>query len=286
MKKIISLILLLFVLKISLADASSGYFDRAIALYSEGKYQSVVDELSRIEKQSNFDKKTSGFISYWKAMSFNRIQEFPLAVQEFKKALSQKYSPSDIHYEYGQALFASEKFVEAKIQFSESFKKSFKRGASLYYMAFISKELGERDNALALWNSTLKLPDAEMTEVKQASQMQLSDMELEDAEKKSDVFRVIESEVIPSYEKAKDINEDSSLAKKIQEKIVNLQKKYDLVLFQLRNGRPTLIPPYFLRLAQEGGFDSNVTFSPTETVISKAKQSSLFSKTEVLIPRL
>jgi hypothetical protein len=58
--------------------------------------------------------------------------------------------------------------------------------------------------------------------------------------------------------------------------------KYELVLFQLRNGRPTLNPPHFLRGAQEIGYDTNVTFSPAETTVSKAKQGSLYSKTDFI----
>ena len=107
-------------------------------------------------------------------------------------------------------------------------------------------------------------------------------MNLSEAESKPDVFRVIESEIIPQYQKAIEFSPNSPVATKAQEKIISLQKKYELVLFQLRNGRPTLIPPYFLRAGQEVAVDSNVTFSPTETTIAKSKQSSIFTKTEFL----
>jgi tetratricopeptide (TPR) repeat protein len=284
MTKIISILFILFFFKITIADASEGMFNSTIVLYSQGKYQAVIEELTRLENKIKNDPKTSGLISYWKGMVYNRTQEFPAAIGEFKKSLSFQYVPDDIHYEYGQALFASENLVSAKIQFSESFKRSFKRAASLYYMAFISKQLEQQENAKTLWRSIIKLADTDpdVLEVKQASQMQLSDMELEEAEKKTDVFRVIENRVIPSYQEAKKMAPTSHLAEKINEKIIKLQKKYELVLFQLRNGRPTLIPPYFIRAAQEFGIDSNVTFSPTETVISKSKQSSIFSKTEFI----
>lgn len=277
------LCLFLFLAGFSPAHSKDDYFfKKATTLYSEGKYQATVDELSRLEKLSVYNLKNQGFIAYWKGMAFNRLQDFRSAIDEFKKSLSFKYRPEDLHYEYGQALFASEKMTEARLQFSESFKRSFKRAASLYYMAFISKELGEASNARTLFTSILKLKEADIIEVKQAAQLQIADLDLEEAEKKPDVFRHVEKDVIPSYEKAFDLNPDSPLALKIKDKITQLQKKYELVLFQLRNGRPTVIPPYFLRLAQEFGQDSNVTFAPDETTIAKSRQSSVFSKTEFL----
>jgi hypothetical protein len=125
-----------------------------------------------------------------------------------------------------------------------------------------------------------KTTDPEEKEVRQAAQMQLADMNLSEAESRPDVFRVVENEIIPQYQNAILFSPGTPVAAKAQEKIISLQKKYELVLFQLSNGRPTLIPPYFLRAAQEVAVDSNVTFSPTETTIaiietySKLKQFS------------
>ncbi len=267
---------------ISFSKADPELFKTAVGLYSEGKYKATVSELDRIELRLKKDSKVRGLVYYWKGMSYNRLQEFQLAEKEFKKSLSVGYVPKDLNYELGQTLFALEKLPEAKVRFSESFKRSFKMGTSLYYMAFISKELGEKENAETLFVDVVKTSDPEEKEVRQAAQMQLADMNLSEAESKPDVFRVVESEIIPQYQKAIEFSPNSPVASKAQEKIISLQKKYELVLFQLRNGRPTLIPPYFLRAAQEVAVDSNVTFSPTETTIAKSKQSSVFTKTEFL----
>lgn len=264
-----------------LVNASkTNLFKEAADLYSQGKYQSTVDELKNLETKSSTEN--FGLIYYWKGICYNRLQDFPEAITNFKKSLALGFSPDDIHYEYGQALFASEKLREARLQFRESLKKQFKRGVSLYYIGYISRELGERKKAFTFFRAIKKLRPDEMKEVEQASEMQIGDIYLEETEKNADAFKSVETNVIPQYQKAYELDPESSLAPVIQDKIAKLQRKYDLILFQLRNGRPTLNPPYFMRLAQEFGQDSNVTFSPAGTTISKSKQASLYSRTDFI----
>ena len=266
--------------EITEATRTSTYKDAA-KLFGEGKYQSTTEELIAIEANET-NKSKLGFISYWKGICYNRLQEYGEAIKSFKTALSYNYAPQDLHYEYGQALFAAEKLTEARLQFRESVKRKFKRGVSLYYIGYISKEMGERKKAFTFFKSIDKLPANEATEVKQAAEMQVGDIYLEQVEKHPDAFRSVEEIVIPQYEKAMAVDQTSALAPQIREKISSLQRKYDLVLFQLRNGRPALIPPYYLRAAQEFGFDTNVTFAPADTTISSSDQASTYSKTDVM----
>jgi tetratricopeptide (TPR) repeat protein len=266
-------------------DASkNALFQNAVFLFSQGKYQATVEELKTIESKlgPGSDSQTLGLISYWKGICYNRLQDFSEAIASFDKSLGLEYAPVDIHYEYGQALFAAEKLSEARLQFRESLKRKFKRGVSLYYIGYISKEMGDRKKAFTFFKAINKLGKEEAKEVQQAAEMQIGDIYLEQTEKRSDAFKTVENTVIPQYTAALELDKESSLAPVIQEKIIKLQRKYDLILFQLRNGRPTLNPPYFLRIAQEFGQDSNVTFSPADTTISKSKQSSGYSKTEFI----
>lgn len=256
-------------------------YKEAARLFGEGKYQSTAEELTAIEAKEK-NKQKLGFIAYWKGICYNRLQDFGESIKSFKTALALEYAPMDIHYEYGQALFAAEKMNDARLQFRESVKRKFKRGVSLYYIGYISKEMGERKKAFTFFRAIDKLPPEEAVEVKQASEMQIGDIYLEQAEKHPDAFRSVESIVIPQYEKAMEVDKESALAPQIKEKITSLQMKYDLILFKLRNGRPTLNPPYFLRLAQEFGQDSNVTFAPADTTISSSKQASGYSRTDMV----
>lgn len=266
--------------------SNDGLFKKASTLFAQGKYLTTIEELTRIEegllKDKNASHSTLGLVYYWKAMTYNRLQEYPAAITNFDKSLGHEYSPLDLNYEYGQALYASEKMEEARLQFIESLNKKFKRGVSLYYIAFISKELGDIEKALIFFQAVGKLEKEEAAEVEQAAEMQIGDIYLEQVESDKDAFKGVEKHVIPQYQRAYEVNEESPLAPQIKEKIVNLQRKYELILFNLRNGRPTLNPPYFFRASQEVGNDTNVTFSPTETTIAKSKQASPFSKTDFI----
>ena len=293
--KLIAWMLFLCVSMVSLAQENSPeiqtankniLFKNAVEYFSQGKYEATVEELNSIERQLQLRNETNkqllGLLTYWKGISYNRLQDFPAAIKSFDKALGYDYKPDDLHYEYGQALFAAEKMEEARLQFRESLKRKFKRGVSLYYIGYISKELGDRKKAYTFLKAISRLDDIESKEVVQPAEMLIGDIYLDQIEKRSDAFRSVDSYVIPQYQKALMIDEKSNLAPLIQEKIVKLQRKYDLVLFQLRNGRPTLMPPYFLRVSEEIGQDSNVTFSPAETTVSKSKQASGYSKTDVI----
>lgn len=268
------------------AASQKTQFKKAAALFAEGKYQATVEELTSIEealqKEKAPPKATLGLVAYWKGISYNRLQDFPAAISQFDKSLTLGFEPLDINYEYGQALFASEKPSEARIQFRESLRKKFKRAVSLYYIAYLSKELGEKKKAVTFYKAIEKLSAEEAAEVRQAAETQIGDIYLDQVEKHSDAFRAVETYVIPQYQKALDLDKDSALVPQIKEKITQLQQKYDLILFKLRNGRPTLIPPYFLRISEEFGQDTNVTFAPTETTVSKSRQASLYSKSDFI----
>lgn len=257
-------------------------FKSASESFSQGKYKSTVDELEGIEKLPNLDRASLGLISYWKGICFNRLQEYPKAIESFDRALSYDYRPEDLHYEYGQALYAAEKYEEARIQFRESLKRKFKRGVSLYYIGYLSRELGDRKKAVTFFQAISKLPAQESAEVLQAAEFQIGDVYLDQVEKSKDAFRSVEKYVIPQYRRALAIDENSNLAGPIRGKIVELQRKYDLVLFNLRNGRPVLNPPYLLRASIENGLDTNVTFAPTETTVAKSKQESFFTRADVI----
>jgi tetratricopeptide (TPR) repeat protein len=271
--------------KTELPDLSTNpIYKEAVASYQAGKYQTTIDELKAVEIKisQTADKMNMGFLSYWKGVCYNRIQEYPLAIESFEKALGVDYRPEDIHYEYGQALFASEKLSEARLQFRESLKRKFKRAVSLYYIAYISKELGEKKKAVTFYRAIDKLDSSEASEVQQAAEMQIGDIYLEQVEKHPDSFHAVENYVIPQYKRALNLNKDSRLAYEIANKIRELEQKYDLVLLKLRNGRPTLVPAYFTRLALEIGSDSNVTFAPSEQKVAESKKRSLFTKTDLI----
>lgn len=271
--------LILLLPAIALAQSEQTAIQKAAELFTQGRYQATIEELTQIETK-NLSKSDQGLIAYWKGMTYNRLLEFPKAIENFQKSLNLDNAPQDIHYEFGQALFASEKLQEARIQFRESLRKKFKRGVSLYYIAYLSRELGDFKKAVTFYKAIDKLGE-EGEEVRQAAQVQIGDIYLQQVEKTRDSYRSIEKYVIPQYQFALSLDENSAIAPTIREKILDLQRKYDLVMFKLRNGRPVADPPYFLKASLEGGVDSNVTFAPTETTVAESDQSSTFARSEI-----
>lgn len=262
--------------------SKNSLFRTAGELYQQGRYEAVAAELKSLEsKIPATDADNLGLLSYWQGIVANRLNEFPDAITYFDLAIKRGYKSEDMNYELGQALFASDNLKRARAQFAKSYKRKYKKAVSLYYIAYISKELRDLKKAYKFFNTIEKLSEPERSEVLQAARMQVADMYLARAEDHPDQFRVIENHVIPKYESALELDTSSNLAPIIKEKITSLQKKYDLIYFQMRNGRPLLRPPYFFKISQELGQDTNVIFNPNETTLSRSKQDSTFTKTDI-----
>ncbi|MFT6632972.1 MAG: hypothetical protein ACJAS4_002940 [Bacteriovoracaceae bacterium] len=231
--------------------------------FEDGKYEEVITTLDKLEKRikpnSKQGKKIKGLVYYWKAMSYSRLNDFDIAETFFIKALEQKYFSKDIYYEYGQVLYVSLKYKRARVAFKKSVKAKYKIGVSLYYIAFISQELKDYKKAVSFYNMIEKLPSAESKDVIQAARMQIGDIYLKQIERQRDPFRGVEKYVIPQYKKAHKYDEESKLAEEIRDKIENLQRKYELILFKMRNGKQTSRPPYYVRANILYGQNDNVT---------------------------
>ncbi|MBY0516614.1 MAG: tetratricopeptide repeat protein [Bacteriovoracaceae bacterium] len=256
---------------------------RARDFFGEGKYgatRSSLNALGETLKGGKGNKTLIGLVAYWTGITANRQQEYSESIPMFEQALSVDYKPKDIYYEYGQALYAAEKLPEARNAFRESLKRGHKRAVCLYYIGFISQTLKDHKKAVTFYRAIQRLPKEEQDETIQASEMQIGDIYLEQAEKHPDAYRAIQTYVIPQYQRALEINSDSPLASDLRAKIIELQQKYELVLFRMRNGRPTSVPPYLMKLSEDIYLDTNPVFAAQETTNSSAKQSSLVSKTE------
>ncbi|MFP5458327.1 MAG: tetratricopeptide repeat protein [Bacteriovoracia bacterium] len=256
---------------------------RARDFFQDGKYGATRQSLNVLAETLGKDKGNGtlmGLVAYWTGITANRQQEYADAIPAFEQAITLDYRPKDIYYEYGQALYAAEKLPAARNAFRESLKLGHKRAVSLYYIAFISQTLKDNKKAVTFYRAIQKLPPGEQDDTLQAAEMQIGDIYLEQAEKHPDAFKAVATYVIPQYQAALAMAPESALAADLRSKIIELQQKYELELFRMRNGRPTVIPPYFLRLAQDMTYDTNPVFAAEETTNSSAKQGSLVSKTE------
>lgn len=245
--------------------------------FNKGEYEKTIELLDALEKRipnlSDRKQEVQGLVEYWRGLTYVKLSEYDQAILHFEKALQYDYKAEGVNYEIAQAYYVSEKLVEARQQFRVSVKRGYKRAASLYYMAFISLQLRDFKKAATYFSAVDRLPDEEKKEVVQAARMQLADLYLSKVENKPNSFKQVEKVVIPQYEKALAWDENSNLAPEIREKIEKLQRKYDLVLFKMRNGRPTARPPYFLKANILYGSDNNVNLLDQETVAeSDAKE--------------
>lgn len=271
--KFISLTLLIFLFPLNVFALKP--FEKVEILYSQAKYTELLTELDSIE-----DKKNQGIVSYWRALALSKTQQYSEAVQSFQKAISFNYIPDDLYYEFGQTLYVSDKLVEARIAFKNSLAKKYKMGVSLYYMGYISVQLKDYKKAVSYFKMVEDVSSKEeKEELLQASYTQIGDIYLSQVEKEGNRLNSIEKYVLPYYEEAYEMNKSSRLAQEISEKIEKLQRKYDLVLFKMRNGKPTQRPPHFLKLSASVMQDSNVNSSIKEYEESSlASQYSFFSR--------
>jgi len=243
--------------------------------FQAGKYQDAIDTLlileQRLKKGSKKYDENMGLINYWRGMSYARLNDYQNAEIYLEKAIELKYNAVDLYYEFGQVLYVADRLKKARIAFKKSFKQGYKKGVSLYYIAFISQELNDHKKAVSFYSMIEKLPLEERKDVIQAARMQIGDIYLHKIEKLPDSFKDVEKYVIPQYQKALNFNEESPLADQIKEKIEALQRKYELVLFRMRNGRPTNRPPYYLRGNLLYGTNDNVTASSEDAKASLSK---------------
>lgn len=238
--------------------------------FKSGKYQAVIDTLLKHEKKlkkgSKKNNEILGLIYYWRGMSYSRLSDYKNAETNFYEAIKLKYKANDIYYEYGQVLYVADRLKKARVAFKRSFKQGYKKGVSLYYIAFISQELKDYKKAVSFYSMIEKLDQEDKKDVLQAARMQIGDIYLEKIERLPDSFKDVEKYVIPQYKKALEFDEESSLAQEIKNKIETLQRKYELVLFRMRNGRPTARPPYYIR--------ANLTYGTNDNVLATAEPTS------------
>ena len=237
--------------------------------YDSAEYRKALSGLDKIQQNVVSHAKNrediQGLVYYWKGLCFVKLTEYEKAIVFLKKAIDLKFDSKDIFYEYGQVLYAMDEMKKARFAFKRSVENNFKRGVSLYYIAYISQELKDYKKAVSFYNAIEKLEDEEKEDVIQAARMQVGDIYLKQIEKMPDSFRSVEKYVIPQYEKALAWNKNSKLAEQIKDKIIQVQKRYDLLLFKMRNGVPTAVPRHFLRASMLYGVDDNITNSDEDT---------------------
>ena len=260
--------------------------DKVYESFQTGLYarsSRLLEELETESKKFTSDEhEIKGLIKYWQGLSYNRQFEFAESTKAFENAIKHDFKASDLYYEYAQALYGSERIPDALAAFKTSNDQKFKTGVCLYYLGFLNQEEGRTTEANTYYQMISTLSDEEKKDVEQAAQMQIADMQLNLIESRPDAIRGVELVVIPQYKKAIKLNAESTLAGEMNKKIRELQQKYELVLFKMRNNRPTQVPPYFLRFSLDNAFDDNVVYSADETNLAQSEKASAFTKADIM----
>ncbi len=242
--------------------AKSNFISRVYEKYSSGNYEEAISHLDkmvkRLKKSSPRYKQLYGLISYWKGLNYARLNEYPLAERNFILALENDFYAENIYYEYGQVLYVSLKYKRARIAFKKSYELNFKKGVSLYYIASISKELKDYKKAVRYFRMIENLEESEKKDVAQAARTQVGDIYLTQVERGKDPYVGVKDYVIPQYKYALEWDDSSALSKEIRQKIEELQRRYEILLFRMRNGKPTSRPPHYVRADFEYGVNDNV----------------------------
>lgn len=254
-------------------------------IFEKGEYlktaQAILDAEKKLYYHKKLNRKVRGRLNYMKGISYARLNEFVLSIRAFERALQAKFKSDDIYYEYGQALYADEKFLKARLAFKKSVKKRYKIAVSLYYIAYISQQMKDYKKAVAFYDLIEKLPNEEKKDVIQASRMQVADIYLEQIKEVSDKEKSIKEYVLPQYRKALDWDHSSSMAFDIRSKIERLERQFGLVLFKMRNGRLTNRPPYILSTTYTYGMDNNVNGKNLTTLTNPENEAAAYHQLSV-----
>jgi tetratricopeptide (TPR) repeat protein len=238
--------------------------------FSNGNYEEVIKDLEVVQTQIEVHKKSrsdiQGLIYYWRGISYIKTSEYDLGIDYLKKAIQSKFKAKDIYYEYGQALYVSDQLKKARLAFKRSVKNKFKIAVSLYYIAYISQQLKDYKKAVSFYNMIEKMPEENSKDILQASRMQIAEIYLKQVEKLPDSFRSVEKYVIPKFKEALDHDPKSKLADELRAKIEMIQRRYDLIIFKMRNGRPTANPRHFLKANISYNIDDNVNSQDKDTL--------------------
>lgn len=262
----------------NMARAESS-LDGAYTSFQKGDYAQAIEEAKKISGDSD------GAVSFFIANAYAKMQELDKALPYYRKAVAAKNPSPSLHYDFGQALFASRQMKEAEASFKRSIVANFKVGASAYYVAFINQLMENADAARDFYSRVQKMrqdPD----KVKQPALYQLAEMERErvSADAKSDQARarVVYEKALPLYKRARDFESGTATAEQAGAKVKEIEDAYSAIAARMRNGNPMPVKSYTLRLSQDFGYDSNVVTQADQALIEVSNKDSFLTKTSLL----
>lgn len=277
----LNLLLLLLLAAPAFADENKALTE-AFTHYRKGAYPQAIAVAEKIQAS---DSATQADVAFFIATAQSKLQAYDKAAAAYAKAEKLGYTGESLNYDYGQALYASQKLKEAEAQFKASIVKKFKVSASAYYVGFIRQTLDDDAGAVDFYNRIQRVSNDE-EKVKQPALFQIAEIQKEKVEKaglkKEKRLQALNKDVLPLYKRARDFESDTPTAEAAEAKITAIEGELSALVERFRNGVPVPKQPYSLRLSQEFGYDSNVITQADEALISVSNKDSFYSKTSLL----
>ncbi|HEY8278578.1 MAG TPA: hypothetical protein VIH99_03070 [Bdellovibrionota bacterium] len=257
----------------------------AFALFNKGAYPQAIEKAQSIHSD---DRETKSSVSLFLGNTYSKMQAFDKASDQYAKALASGSKAPSIHYDYGQALFATQKLKDAESQFRKSIIKKFKMGASAYYIGYIRSVLDDKKGAKDFYTRIGKLR-SDTDNVKQSALLQIAELAFDEAnemkeDKKLDEKRkaFLEDEVLGLYRRARDHDNDSAIAEQAQARIDEVESQLEQMVERMQNGNPLPRQRYTMALSQDFTYDTNVTTQADQALVEVSSKDALIWKTGVL----
>jgi hypothetical protein len=250
--------------------------------YRKGAYAQAI---ATAEKQSGGDAETQASVAFFIATAHAKMQAYDKAVPFYAKAEKLGYAEEGFHYDFGQALFASQRLKDAEAQFKQSILKKYKTAASAYYVGFIRQTLDDHNGAVDFYNRIERLA-SDPDKVKQPALYQIAEIAMDKVNdaglKKEARLQALNKDVLHHYKRARDFEDGTPTAEQAAAKVTEIENELSALVERMRNGVPLPKQAYSLRLSQEFGYDSNVVTSADEAITQISHKSSFISKTSLL----
>jgi hypothetical protein len=275
MKKINSVLFLSLLLSTNSFANSSNKLKDALKNYKSGSYKKVITDLKSVKGNQN----TQATKHYLMALSYNRLQDYDLALIHFRKAIKSGAKTEDVYYEFGQALYANNDLSKARKAFKKSYKKGFKKESSLYYIAHISQILEEHKIAKSYYVKLIKSKSTDKNML-QVARFQLSEVLLSMARNNPESRRLVEKFVLPQMEKAIKVNEGSGLSSEIYARKKEIEREFGLDPNILYNGRKIKSKRWKASIDQRFIYDNNISLTNDLAASAASLEDSFILRTK------
>ncbi len=243
---------------------------------------------------------------YLKGLTENKLQKFDQSILSFTKALQLGSKAEDIHYEFGQAYYATNDIKNARNQFLLSAKNNYNKPLSYYYVGHTSQMLEEYQRAKDAFSFIIKDPSSD-EKILQIARFQLAETLLiigrnkiegnsfdpesnaEQTGKKAkddpEFVKIVEKYVLPLMSQAYETDKTTSVAPEIQARIKEIKIEFQLDPDLMKNGRRISSKRYALSLMQKIKFDTNVTLANDQSTVTQSKKESYVFDSEFYAKR-